>query len=296
MLEVSKIWVSSLDLDYFNLYWEIADTVEDHLLYSFYIERSESMAGPWTTIGGPFKDKWSFRDTQVNRRHRLRSYNYRLRIVEDATSNTAYSDVVLQKAETDLITVEIRRRMTVLFKEFVGRKAWLFPVRTFGTRCADCWDETRQKVMKDRCQTCFGTGFAGGYMSPIEMLIQLDPESGADQATPSGEILDTTTTARMLALPPVKSKDLIIEAENIRWLVMNVSQTRKLRAVSHQQLQLHQVFPGDIAFKVPVKVDEKNLDPSPGREFTNPQQVEELKTTNPGIEDVLRVYGFPFSR
>ena len=296
MLEISRLWVASFDLDRIDLFWEIQNTVEDHLLYSFYIERSESIAGPWTLIGGPFKDKWYFRDIQVNQRHRHRKYFYRIRIVEDATADTSYSSVSSRDALPDLVALEIMRRMMVLLKEKVGRTSFLFPARTFGTRCPNCWDKIRQKIMKDNCITCFGTGFAGGYMSPIEILIQIDPEAEASQATSSGDNADTKTTARMMAIPRLKPKDVIVEAENTRWVVMSVSSTQRLRAVVHQEVQLHQLQPGDIAYKVPVAVDEKNFNPSPGREFVEPQIVEELKTAEPSIDDVYRAYGFPFQR
>ena len=66
MLEVKDFLVRTFDLDYIDMWWTIADTVEDHLNYSFTLFRSESPEGPWDQIAGPFKDKWYFRDTTVN--------------------------------------------------------------------------------------------------------------------------------------------------------------------------------------------------------------------------------------
>lgn len=296
MIQISKIWVASLDLDHIDVWWETKGYVQDPLLYSFYIQRSESPLGPWDTLGGPFKDKWYFRDTTVNQKHRMRAYYYRVRIVEDGTAREIFSEVASLSAERDLIAEEIVRRFSLLLREFVGRKAWLYPVRTFGARCPDCWDKVRQRRLKDKCETCYSAGFSGGYYSPIEILLQIDPEGRAIQVGSAGENADSKTTARCLPFPPIKPNDIIIEAENVRWRVMSLTSTEKLRSTVHLELQLHQIFPGDIAYKLPVNVDTKNLAPSPGREFVNPHGVDELKERDPGLDMVLSAYGYPFTR
>ena len=296
MLTVSRFEVFSMDLDFLDLFWEIGDTVEDHYKYSFYLQRSESPMGPWDTLGGPFKDRWFFRDITVNLKHRHRKYFYRLHIVEDSTGDELFSEPVFHTPRQDLIAREITMRMALLLREFIGRWVILLPVRTFGTRCPDCWDNIRKRREKDRCITCYGTGYAGGFLHPMQILLNIDPAPDSTQATSSGEILDTKSTGRCLPFPPLKPNDLIVEAENIRWRVMNVAGTQKLRHAVHKEVQLHQIFPGDIAYKIPISVDPLNFDPSPGREFTRPQSEEALGPEEPGIANILAAYGYPFNR
>lgn len=296
MLEVKDFLVRTFDLDYIDMWWTIADTVEDHLNYSFTLFRSESPEGPWDQIAGPFKDKWYFRDTTVNQKHRLRQFYYRLLIVEDSTGNECYSEPASIGSEYALEALEMVRRFALLLREFVGRKVIHFPVRTFGTRCPDCWDPIRYKVTDDKCLTCYGTGFAGGFMSPIRNLVQFDPAPNSSQAGSAGESQDTKTTARGLPFPPFKPNDILVEAENKRWRVMTATNTERLRSPIHTELQLHEIHRGDIVYKLPINLDVENFDPSPGRALRPPHMVEELKTREPEIEDVLRVYGFPFNR
>lgn len=297
MLEVTNLRVRTLDQDYLDLWWEIADTSENHLLYSFYIERSESISGPWQKLAGPLKDVWRFRDVNVNLRHNTRKYIYRIRVVEDSSGNEAESEGVWLEAERDLVAKEMVTRMALLFREYVGRKVFLLPVRTFGTRCPDCWDKTRQRRMKDYCLTCFGTSYAGGFFSPMQILMQIDPDPEAPQVGSQGVTQPANTTARALPYPPIKPNDIIIEAENLRWRVMVAGMTRKLRAVVHYDLQLHKVLPGDITYKIPlIGVDLENLEVSPGREFTNPQNIGNLGKHEIGIDNALTAYGFPYTR
>jgi hypothetical protein len=152
-----------------------------------------------------------------------------------------------------------------------------------------------KKTVKDRCLTCYGTGFSSGYLSPMVVYLQFDPAPKSEQATSQGTVADKKATARSIHFPPFKPNDIIVEAENLRWKVMSVSATRKLRAVAHQELQLHQEYPGDISFKIPVNIDLLNFDPSPGREFVNPQGVENLKTREPGIDNIFAAYGYPYN-
>lgn len=297
MLDVSKIWARSMDLDFIDVWWEIEDTVEDRLLYSFYLERSESPAGPWDTIGGPLKDKWHYRDQSVNQRHRHRKYFYRLKMVEDSSGDEGWSEPTSKVPEPDLIAREMAMRLSLVFREYNARWVIALPVRTFGTRCPDCWDEVRQRRQKDRCMTCYGTSYAGGYMSPVPALIQIDPSPATQQVTGAGETQTTDTSARALPFPSMKPNDLLIETENKRWKVTTAGATRKLRAVVHYELQLHEVPPGDIVFKVPVEgIDMKNFQASPGREFVNPYGLEVLKTREPGIENILIAYGYTYVR
>jgi len=296
MIQLTRPFVGSFDLDHLDVWWEVEDTVEDILLYSFYVQRSESPEGPWTTLVGPLKDKWRFRDTSVNQLNRSRSYFYRIRAVEDATSVEVFSPASRKEAEQDLIGSEISRRFLLLLREHIGRKVVLYPVRTSGMRCPHCWDSILRKPLVERCLTCFSTTYAGGYYSPIKTHMQIDPHAEPTQVTGGGETQDTKTTARAFPYPPIKPNDILVEAENKRWQVMLATPTQKLRAAAHIELQLHMLPPGDMAYKLPVPVDILNWDPSPGRSFTNPHHVEALGTRDIELENVLGTYGYPYTK
>ncbi len=289
-LKVVSLYARGFDLDYLDIFWEIESftRAQDVITaYEFIISRAESPEGPWDPLAGPFKDRYHFRDFSPNLLHKWRQLYYRLEIHHIPTDITVTAGVCTLEAEPDLIALEIQRQEDLLFREFVGRPCWLFPVRTFGEKCT-CFDRTLNRQTKSNCVTCFDTGFIGGYMTPIEMWMQIDPDSGSPSQTAiAGEVQPKNTSSRLTSYPPVKPKDLIVEAENKRWKVVTQSGTERLRAIVHQELALHLVVRGDVEFKLPVNIADLRRTWSQERNFTNPQHNDDQDYT-PG--ELLDIY------
>lgn len=282
MLNVTKFWVRSFNLDHLDLFWEIgtvqgppSDLVPHEILnYDVYVLRSEAAMGPYEQIGGPLRDQYHFRDIRVSLLHKWRQYYYKLRVV-DRTNNEEkeFGPAPSDDSPTDLIAAAIIHEEDVLFREFIGRRCWLFPVRTFGPRCS-CFDTTLQRITRSNHLPCFGTGWFGGYMSPVEIFLQMDPNPKQSELRPTGELQPSDTHARMSSFPPVSPRDIIIESENRRWRVVNVVSTQRLRADVHQELQLHQVPKGDVEYALPLNIDTRQLSPASERNFRNSQNLE----------------------
>jgi hypothetical protein len=131
---------------------------------------------------------------------------------------------------------------------------------------------------------CFDTTFVGGYASPMLIYLQMDPSPKAPQPTDTGEMHFQETTARTTWFPPLKPKDLIVEGENIRWRVEQVTPTEKLRALVRQELRVRQYARDDIKYKVPVELD-LMLQMSPERELRRPMDLQDENETS--IEKVV---------
>lgn len=291
-----KLLVCSLSLDYLEVSWQIENTTLDPLDFEWTIERSESPGGLWDPVSGPFQDRYRFVDNRVNLLHRDRNLFYRLKSVSKSDAdNVIYSSVVNLEAEPDLIAQEIRLLEQTVWREFTGRKCWLFPARTFGQYCPNCMDAPAKgstfRKSRSGCLTCYDTGFARGYLNPLLIYPQFDPSPKSSQPLSTGTTQQSNTTARLGGFPPVKPTDIIVEAENRRWRVVMVSSTERLRAPVHQELTLHEIVKGDIEFQLPVVIENlKELEPSPERNFSNPHNMEAF-----GDEDMLAVlksYGY----
>ncbi len=293
-LQVLNFRSQSFDLDHVDLFWEVNDfytgqpTDENILAYTFQILRSESPAGPWDPLTKPFQDQYYFRDANPALLHKWRKLYYILRVTDQRTSEVKDWGPTAQLPEPDLIALEIMRQEDVLFREFVGRKCWLFPIKTFGPKCI-CYDRVKGKKTRSNCVTCYDTGYLGGFLSPIECFVQIDPSANANQKTPLGEQQTNNTAARLISFPPIKPDDILVEAENRRWKVVTVSMTARLRAVVHQELTLHEIPRGDVEYKLPINfADLKNVQPSAERNYTNPQNAD----SDDQRQDFLAVYGY----
>jgi hypothetical protein len=274
MIQIGDLKVRSLDLDFHELSWKVTSS-GDVLDYTFQVLRSESPSGPFESISTEFQDRYVYIDNTLQNFHRWRTYYYLLRVKDTFSQDEQDFGPVSKEPDPDLITKEIRRHMQLLFQEFAGRRSWLLPIRTFGQRC-ECWNSRLQKQTRSGCVTCFDTGFVRGYLSPIEIWGQIDPSAKTEQNTNVGPIQQSNTTSRWGHYPAFKPNDLIIEPENRRWRIVSVSETQHNRARIIQEAQLHEVPPGDIEFKIPLKLEAalKDLWLSPSRNYSNPQNLQ----------------------
>ena len=282
MLNVTKFYVRSLDLDHLDLFWEIGPlpasrvegTPHEVFDYDFYVLRSgDSPGGPYEILAGPFRDQYMLRDNTVSLLHSWREYFYKLRVVHRPTGTfEEFGPSSSDQTEPDLIASAIIREEDILFREFIGRKCWLFKSRTFGPLCT-CFDVTLGRRLRTGHQLCFDTGFLGGYMSPIEVWAQVDPPGKDNTAHSFGEVQQCDTMGRLISFPPVSPRDILVESDNERWRVIKTSQTERLRHAVHQELTLHHIPKGDVEYNLPVEVDLQNLLVAADRNFTNPTSV-----------------------
>jgi hypothetical protein len=289
MIEVARFYARSFDLDHMDLFWELKDFEGNINQFTFQVFRSESPTGPWEPLSPEFKDQYLFRDVTQNVLHKWRTLFYLLR-VKDLQSN-AVKDFgpTSQQPEPDLIALEIQRQEDLLFRGFVGRKCWLFPVRTFGAKCV-CFDRVMGRRTRSNCLTCFDTGYLGGYLSPIECYVQIDPNANSPANTPiMGKQQPNDTSARLISFPPVKPDDILIETENKRWKVTKTASTQRLRANVHQELTLHEIPRGDVEYKIPVNIaDLTKLVSAHEANFRNSQHTD----PDADLENIYAVYGF----
>lgn len=251
MIEITDITARSFSADRIIVTWVIQDTHEEVHDYHINIYRSNSEGGPWTKIASNLEDRYRYEDVNVATRHKWRIWYYKLELVHKVSGKTEQYEPVSITRRGDLIVEEIQRREEMYFRKFVGRKVLLYPQRTFGQRCT-CYDSTLQSHLRGRCLTCFNTGYAGGYQNPIVVYMQIDPTGKTTAMSQDGEMQTENATGRMIAIPEVKPRDIIIEKENRRWRVITSVPTERLREPVHQELQLKGLMQGDIAFKIPI--------------------------------------------
>jgi hypothetical protein len=293
---VERLRVRSLDVDFHEISWRLASTTEDIFDHTFQILRSEAPEGPFEPISEIFEDQYLFVDNQPRRGHIYRQLHYKVLVTQKSTGDQKEFGPASQEPEADLIATELRKHMNILFREFIGRRCWVFPIRTFGQRCSECWNPTLQKRRNSGCLPCFDTGFTRGFHRPVEAWLSIDPSPKAEQNTSVGPTQQTTTTARMGYWPPVKPRDIVVEAENNRWRIVSISTTQQLRAPVHQELQIHQIPKGDIEYRIDFDTEQalKDMWFSPSRNFTNPHDLEGFKDEE--IPDIFSLYPTTYPR
>ncbi len=275
-LKIVRLLVRSLDTTVMEVTWETDSSQVDVLDYTFQVLRSESGEGPFEPITAGFEDRYIFVDRRVPSSDIFRQLWYKLRVRHKASDDFIDIGPVSQEADPDLVAQAIRRMEQTAFTQVIGRKCWLFPKRTFGTRCTNCWDAKLGAKKKTTCVSCYDTSYIRGYLNPIEIWVQIDPVAKAVQIQQLIKDQQQLTSARMTFYPLVKPGDVLIEIENKRWRVVGVQTTERLRAPIKQELTLRLIQPSDIEYKLPLNFDValKDIQVSPGRMFTNPHNLD----------------------
>lgn len=291
MLEVVNTKVASFAREYLDVSWEIKPTNEDIQAYQFFVERSEAETGPFETIAGPLIDRYFLRDNTVLTISTTRVYSYRIRVVHVPTGRETTTGPFDRYGEPDLIALEIIRREQLLWQEFAGTKFWVFPVRTFGQRCPQCYDPVLQKRISDACPTCFNTTFSGGYHYPAEFWGQIDNPEDAEQVSIEDHRQQRYSVMRCGPSPDIKPLDLIVTFNNDRFRVISRSGTTKLGVTVRQEIRLAEIQKGQIEDRVPLNIDAATAILVPGRNFTNPHN---LETTGHevDVDYALRAYKY----
>jgi hypothetical protein len=82
LISLVNLRVRSLDIDFNEVSWELEDTSEDVLDYTFQVQRSESPSGPFDTISVPFQDQYVFFDKALHTGDRWRKYYYQILVLK----------------------------------------------------------------------------------------------------------------------------------------------------------------------------------------------------------------------
>ena len=274
-LAIERLLVRSLDIESKEITWELGNGSEDPRDYTFQVLRSESPSGPYEVLSPVFSDRYIFVDRRIPVGDRYTTLWYKLRVTRRRDDFETDFGPAAQVPEPDLVAQYIRRMELTYFTQFVGRACWLFKKRVFGPRCRTCWDSKMQKKTTDRCLDCFDVGVLRGYHDPIEIFVQIDPTTRAQQNTPQQIAQLQRTMARTSFYPNIQNGDVLVEAENKRWRIQNVTTSERLRATVMQSFEIKQIEERDIEFKLPLNLDRalRDIQPSPMRMFENAQDV-----------------------
>jgi hypothetical protein len=291
-LEIRKVRILSLSLDYNQVTWEVGDTSEDLLDYTFQVLRCESASGPFEPISKELEDTYLFIDNLVKVGNIYRQYHYTIRLKHKPSGELRDFGPYQKEPEPTLVADTLRMHLNLLMHEFIGRRCWLLPVRTFGQRCADCWNPRLQKRRFSGCRTCFDTGFVRGYHKPTEIWVSIDPAPANQQPASAGRMQQQSTTGRMSFYPPVKPDDVIVEPENIRWTVRTISTTQEQRAIVTQELALRRIETTDAEYLIPLDLGApmEDLFYTPSRNYSNPHTLTNTNTDDLDYPLIYQMY------
>jgi len=184
-----------------------------------------------------------------------RKFNRGFYVVEaillDKGSVSIQSEVVTwdtnQHRFVQLRSIEIQRREYILLSKFNGAKSYVFRRKTYGQRCPVCWNSVIEKITKDHCTVCMGTGFNGGYFEAAPCFINYDSNPNSNLKTYFGVFEPSQLGAWTISLPEIRPDDVVLQAGT--WDIFRVdgvTPTVLQSQVVRQIMKLTQLSKNDI--------------------------------------------------
>ena len=249
--------------------WDLIQPTENGS-YTFIIQRSGSIDGPWETLQAGLQNSFNYIDDLTNQPYLpedgkahlyslQREIYYKVQVIPPSGCiNAATSEA--HGLETELAPIQrgLRRRLRydeqILFKKHNGVRLALLKRRSWGERCTECYDPTTRATMKEYCSTCYGTSFIGGYWNPVITWGRINtPKNVQAQTTEKGKKEAAPHVITLLDVPILQDKDLIVEiSTNLRHEVRNQRQTELRRRSVHQQVTTSLLTHDAIEYTIPV--------------------------------------------
>lgn len=139
----------------------------------------------------------------------------------------------------DIRMREIQRREWILLRKFAGVEASVLRQVRYGAPCPECLDRVSNKLMKDYCKTCYGTGVEGGYYSGFKTFLQFDASQDSMTYTYFGRMEVNQIGAWTIQVPALEPLDIVIRHKDFKiFRIKNVSNTEIQNKVSRQIMVL----------------------------------------------------------
>lgn len=178
--------------------------------------------------------------------------------VRDSAGDTS---TVTRAVEANLPRKQALLKRKILRDERVGFKfngvdMAILKRRHWGLRCKDCFDLLTKRVTKSKCNSCYGTGFEGGYFQPVRIRGRFGVMNVQVQMTPQGVADISKKRVIILDYPAVEPYDLVVDvAQNKRYLIENVTHTELRTVAVHQDLAASELARDSIEYRLVVNYD-----------------------------------------
>ena len=189
---------------------------------------------------------------------------YRITTVSlDTDSVTGLSETPLAECQA-FSNIEVET-LDYIWREAIRRNNWIleqggervkvFVRKTSGVVCNCKFDERSLEYLKqpsNRCLTCFGAGFVGGYEGPYEVIIAPDDAERKIGQAIQGRRLEHQYEVFMGPSPVLTQRDFIVKQTNERYSVGGVRRPTSRGNLLQQHFNMGFLDSGDIRYQVPI--------------------------------------------
>ena len=196
----------------------------------------------WTTAAGPVTDAVMLVDTQQRWFGASPRLQWRLVLIDGQGMQHPSVPLTLNfhsagdRRAWRMAREALRQQSLALRKTDLGQPGRLLKRKVSGTPCPICLDARREEPGDPRCPSCLGTGWVGGYHSPVQCVwAALQPVANGEdleQSLAVGTVANIRTIGRFLAVPRLDPFDVWVqERSDLRWVVRSVRVESEIQGI-----------------------------------------------------------------
>lgn len=207
---------------------------------------------------------WYSRNQVLSGLDRTTQTFYRVTSVAlDSSSPSGYIETPLSYSPP--VSVSQVETIDYIWREGVRRNLWilqqggervkLFKRKVSGILCPCRIDEQTLELNKqpsNRCGTCFGCGFVGGYDGPTDIIIAPDDAERRVSQSPNGRRLEHTYEVWTGPSPSITQRDFIVKQTNERYSIGPVRRPAIRGLPLQQHFNIGYLDEQDVRYKIPV--------------------------------------------
>lgn len=168
--------------------------------------------------------------------------------------------------EAEAVTHENVEQLGYIWREAVRRNRWIleqggervlaFMQKTMGVKCRKCFVDKRVEkthaIANRQCLTCYGTGFEGGYIGPVPIILAPKQEERSLEWMEMGIKLGMVWSTWTTNFPLLRQRDFIRTQMGELFVIGPVSRIETKGLILQQQFSVSLIDTTDIRYKVPI--------------------------------------------
>jgi hypothetical protein len=258
MIKILELRLTQVSPSFITLTWFLESTTENLSDYHVNIYKSELpssndadydvVASGISPQGYHTYDDYSIQGLTS----KFATYTYRIKVIHNITGSYTTSKPATVNVERDNDARYIIKHRELVLNRLSGAWFNLLKLKTYGTFCPNCYDETLQRNVNSKCPICFDTGFVGGYYLPHKFRAQMNNNPPRSVLTTYGDWQDGDGIVTMSNTPVLSPKDVIVDRFSSRWVVLTIKTTNKALFLLSQQAQVRQIELDDVVNTIPI--------------------------------------------
>ena len=195
--------------------WDLYPEFVDPLPHTFQLQVGRTGvqdADDWQNVGLPLDNSFWAVDTAQRTFGLLQPTHYRVQLttslgiyLSEPTGIAGVLDFRSWRLAREIVRKEkLRSRLATA-------NGYLLKARVGGTRCPVCADLQTDEARNADCETCYGTGWRGGYFRPMPgVWADIDPQAAPAEQYEQGTLANAH--GRILHIPLIEERDVWVNA------------------------------------------------------------------------------------